>query len=95
MMATFSVIDLSKIDALLIAFNDYAESLYQVTEDTSNLAVIIRNTINADNYGGNNKAEGYTNMVDLAGLVRAGADFAHGSEDVISAINHAVIYQKN
>lgn len=47
------------------------------------------------NHGGNNKSEGYTNMADLAGIVAAGADYAEGADEVLSAIDNAVIYTRN
>ena len=71
--ATLSVTDLSKIDDVIISFNDFAKSLYDASEDNSVLSDVIRNITYADNFGGNNKSEGYTNMVDLAGIVNAGA----------------------
>ena len=64
---------MSKIDDVIISFNDFAKSLYDASEDNSVLSDVIRNITYADNFGGNNKSEGYTNMVDLAGIVNAGA----------------------
>lgn len=93
--ATFSVVDLSKIDALLSAFHDYAENLYTATENENALAQVVRSAVEADNFGGNNKSEGYTNMVDLAGIVNAGASYADGAENALSAIENAVVYVKN
>ncbi|WP_432649762.1 clostripain-related cysteine peptidase [Huintestinicola sp.] len=93
--ATFSVIDLSKIDDVVTSFNDYAKELYEVSEDISVLSAIKRNVKKADNYGGNNKSEGFTNMVDLAGIVNSGADYAEGADEVLAAIDNAVIYKRN
>lgn len=94
-LATLSVIDLSKIDQVMISFNNYARNLYNATEDQEIFSKVVRNAVNVDNYGGNNKSEGYTNMVDLAGIVHAGASYAEGSEVVLSALNEAVIYSRN
>lgn len=93
--ATLSVIDLSKIDDVIISFNDYAKSLYEASDDNSVLSAVVRSIKKADNYGGNNKSEGYTNMVDLAGIVQAGAEYAEGADKVLSAIDKAVIYKRN
>lgn len=89
--ATFSITDLSKIDALVEAFNSAAAQMYSASEDTSVLAGLIRNINSAKNYGGNNDSEGYTNMVDLGSLLLAAQDCAD-VDAAISAINDAVIY---
>lgn len=93
--ATFAVTDLSKIDALMVAFNTYAENLYNATEDETTLTAVCRNASAADNFGGNNWSEGYANMVDLAGILDAGADYADGAEAARTALEDAVIYCKN
>lgn len=93
--ATLSVTDLSKIDDVIISFNDFAKSLYDASEDNSVLSDVIRNITYADNFGGNNKSEGYTNMVDLAGIVNAGASYGKGAQKVLSAIDNAVVYKRN
>ena len=63
--ATLSVIDLDKIDDVLVSFNDFAKDMYEAGDDSSVLANMIRGIENADNFGGNNRSEGYTNMVDM------------------------------
>ncbi len=93
--ATFSIVDLAQIDSLLESFHTYSQNLYQVTEDTEIFSEVVRNAMNADNYGGNNKSEGYTNMVDLAGVVDAGSAYVDGAEQVLDSINQAVIYKRN
>lgn len=93
--ATLSVIDLSKIDELIVSFNSYAEALYQASEDKSVLAEFARGVKTIDNYGGNNKSEGYTNMVDLAGMIHASESYVSGADAVVSAIDNAVVYTKN
>ncbi|MDD6991104.1 MAG: clostripain-related cysteine peptidase [Oscillospiraceae bacterium] len=93
--ATLSVIDLSEIDGIIVSFNDFSKNLYEASEDNSVLSAVVRKVKNADNYGGNNKSEGYTNMVDLAGIVSSGAGYADGADEVLSAIDKAVIYKRN
>lgn len=90
-MATLSVTDLSKVDDLIINFNTFAQELYNATESSQDLSYIIRAIENADNFGGNNKTEGYTNMVDLGEIVSAcGLD---SSSAVTSALEEAVVYK--
>lgn len=93
--ATLSVIDLDKIDDVIVRFHDYVKGLYDASEENAVLSEVVRRVKDADNYGGNNKAEGYTNMVDLAGVVKAGAGHAAGAERVLSAIDAAVVYKRN
>lgn len=89
--ATFSITDLSKIDAVVEAFNSAAQQMYNAAEDSSSLAGLVRNINGAKNYGGNNDSEGYTNMVDLGALLLAAQDYAD-VDAAVSAIGSAVIY---
>ncbi|MGN1340979.1 MAG: clostripain-related cysteine peptidase [Oscillospiraceae bacterium] len=93
--ATLSVIDLSKIDDVIISFNDYAKALYDASGNNSVLSDVVRKISYADNFGGNNKSEGYTNMVDFAGIVQAGAEYGVGADNVLSALDKAVVYMRN
>ncbi|MGN0688354.1 MAG: clostripain-related cysteine peptidase [Oscillospiraceae bacterium] len=93
--ATLSVIDLSAIDEVIISFNDYAKALYEISANNAVLSEVVRNVKYADNFGGNNKAEGYTNMVDLAGLIISGNRYAQGADRVLSALGKAVVYKVN
>lgn len=90
--ATFSVTDLSKIDDLVTAVNKAAESMNSAADDSSALASMVRGINSARNYGGNNKSEGYTNMVDLGALMSAVSDNAAAANEVLAAIDNAVIY---
>ncbi|MGN0605429.1 MAG: clostripain-related cysteine peptidase [Oscillospiraceae bacterium] len=92
---TLSVVDLSKIDDVIISFNDFAKDLYDNSEENSVMSSFVRNVKKADSYGGNNKSEGYTNMVDLAGIVLSGYDYTDKAEKVLSDIDNAVVYKRN
>jgi hypothetical protein len=94
-LVTLSVIDLSKLDPLLQAFNSFSDKLYQVSENEEVLTELIRGIRAAENFGGNNKTEGYTNMVDLGGIVQACAEYTEGADIVLSALDDAVIYAVN
>lgn len=91
-LATLSVVDLSRLDTLLVSFNAFAESMYGAGSDSEALASMIRGIERADNFGGNNKSEGYTNMVDLGGLLSACADWTEGADAALAALRDAVIY---
>ena len=86
--ATFAITDLSKIDELLISFDKTAKEMYE-SED---IADISRAVQKADNFGGNNRSEGYTNMVDLKGLLNAAKPYAPNAEDTLEKLENAVIF---
>jgi len=91
-IATLSVVDLSRIDDLLISFNAFAKNMFDAGEDDESMAEIVRGIENADNFGGNNKSEGYTNMVDLDGILTASAEYVNGADAVKKALADAITY---
>lgn len=91
-VATQSVIDLSKVDELLESFNAYARGMYEAGKDATDLSQIVRGIKSSDNYGGNNATEGYTNMVDLGGIIGAGEDYADSAKTVLKDLDLAVVY---
>lgn len=88
---TFAITDLSKIDELVIAFNETAQEMYE----GGYMNEIAREIYKADNFGGNNRNEGYTNMVDMLGLLNAAAEYCNTTDDTIEALNNAVISKVN
>jgi len=94
---TLSVIDLSAVDALLDAYNLVGmEALLSACDDPVYFNSFGRIARSAENYGGNNSSEGYTNMVDLGDLVRQsmGNDLLSASgEALLAALDDAVYYQ--
>lgn len=88
---TFAITDLSKIDELVIAFNKTAQEMYE----GGYMNEIAREIYKADNFGGNNRNEGYTNMVDMLGLLNAAAEYCNTTDDTIEALNNAVISKVN
>ncbi|MCR4649440.1 MAG: hypothetical protein K5776_10235 [Lachnospiraceae bacterium] len=92
--ATLSLVDLGKIDDVVKGFNSFAMNMYKVTEDTLVLSDIVREIHYAENFGGNNRNDGYTNMVDLSGMIQACSQYTDGSE-ALQAIESAVIYNKS
>ena len=90
---TFSIIDLSKTDAILTAFNDFAKDLYEAADDAEKRADIVRAILSVDDFGGNNKTEGYSNMIDLGGLIEACASYSKNAAAASKAIKDAVVYK--
>lgn len=91
--ATLSVVDLSKIDQLIQDYYRFSQEMYDSGADQSTLAAMSRGINKVSNYGCNNRREGYTNMVDLGGLVDACASVTPSAADVQQSLHDAVTYQ--
>ena len=91
--ATLSLIDLSRIPALRVAFDAYAKDIYTAMEKGNGFTPISRSISSADNFGGNNRNEGYTNMVDLGGLIAAGREWSANADSASEALSDCVLYQ--
>ena len=89
---TFSIIDLSKMDALLVSFNNFAKDLYEAAGDTSKRADIVRAIGEVDDFGGNNRIEGYTNMVDLGGIIKACGTYSGNADAAYKALKAVIAY---
>lgn len=95
-MVTLSVVDLSKMDPLIAAYNNIGiEALINAGEKQSFISSFGRAARSAENYGGNNNSEGYTNMVDLGDLVRQSGDalLPATGEALLKALDDALVYQ--
>ena len=92
--STLVVMDLSKVDEILEAFNTFANSMYEAGADSSAMSNMVRGIQNAEFFGSNNKSEGYTNMVDLVGLAEACDGYAEGIEELKSAVSDSMAYIK-
>ena len=92
-IVTMSVIDLSKMDPLLKKFNSFSQQVYRKSEDKDVLSAMVRNINSVDNFGGNNKADGYTNMVDLGGIISSCKKWSDKAEAAGSALDEAVVYK--
>ena len=90
---TLSVVDLSKIDQLIQDFYRFSQETYASGTDQQTFAAMSRGIQKVDSYGCNNRREGYTNMVDLGGLVDACASVTPSASDVKTALHNAVPYQ--
>lgn len=93
--ATLSVIDLSKIDNLIVSFNEFAKDIYEKTEDSNTYTQVVRSILIADNFGGNNKSEGYTNMVDIGSMVEVSQKYSDAAGKTLKALEDCVVYMKN
>ena len=90
-VATFAITDLSKLDELLLSFDMTSRELYESEKFTD----IARAVSNAENFGGNNRSEGYTNMVDLKGLLNAVKPYAPSASETLEKLQNAIISQSS
>ena len=95
---TLSVIDLSKLPALKLAYDAFGIEALEAAEKHPKkfFSAFVREAKTAENYGGNTKNQGYTNMVDMADLAKETKEQLPKSYDqLIKAVNDAVIYRVN
>lgn len=94
---TLSVTDLTRIPVLVEAYDALgSEALNAACDDTTFFTRFSRAAGASENYGGNTREQGYTNMVDLGDLVRNASDLLpEHSDAVLSALSDCVLYQVN
>ena len=91
---TLSLTDLSKVGALLDAYESFGqEALVAAAEDPGFFAELGRAAAQSENYGGNTREQGYTNMVDLGHLARQTAWMLPSAQSVCDALADCVLYQ--
>ena len=92
-LATLAVTDLSRLPALASAFDAMAAEMKGFTAEPNMLQPLTQAIVRAENYGGNNDSEGYTNMVDLGDLALcAEGVLSETSDAVLAALADAVPY---
>lgn len=94
---TLAVTDLKKLDDLLTAFNSMGkEILSSAIAAPAVCGEFARSAQRAENYGGNNNTDGYTNMVDLGDLVRKAENILpETATQVLEALDDAIVYKIN
>lgn len=92
--STLSVVDLNKVDDLFKEFNVFSKNMSDTVKEVTDITAITKIASGSENYGGNNAYEGYTNMVDLGDFVKNMAPYVDGAEEVLKALDEAVVYNK-
>ncbi len=91
---TLSVTDLSKLNPLLEAYESFGQEAFAAAaEDPGFFAELGRAAAQSENYGGNTREQGYTNMVDLGHLARQTAWMLPSAQRVCDALADCVLYQ--
>lgn len=93
---TLSLTDLSKVQPLLDAYETFgAEALAAACEDPGFFSHFGRAAAQSENYGGNTKEQGYTNMMDLGHMARQSAGILGSAQSVLDALDECVLYRVN
>lgn len=91
---TLSVTDLTRLTPLLEAYEAFGQEMFAAAaEDPGFFAELGRAAAQSENYGGNTKEQGYTNMVDLGHLARQTAWMLPSAQSVSDALAECVVYQ--
>ena len=91
---TLSLTDLTRLTPLLEAYEAFGQEAFAAAvEDPSFFAHLGRAAAQSENYGGNTREQGYTNMVDLGHLARQTAWMLPSAQGVCDALADCVIYQ--
>lgn len=96
--ATLSVVDLGKLPELRTAYANFGIEALRAAEKNprSFFSAFSREAESSENYGGNTREQGYTNMVDMKSLAKNAQKLLPQSADpLIAAIDSAVIYKVN
>ncbi|MCR4923507.1 MAG: hypothetical protein K5931_05805, partial [Lachnospiraceae bacterium] len=95
-LVTLSVTDLTKIPALSAAYRDFSGEMLYSTEEPERFRSVCSSIMKAENYGGNNDYEGYSDMVDLEDMVEKTEDLLNwNAENVKETLEDAVKYKVN
>ena len=89
--ATFSIIDLSKIDDVLISMNE----AFRVVYEQGDLGDVTRAVLEADSFGGNSVSEGYSNMLDLGNMLDQLSGYGQEVRDALQTLQGCVLYTMN
>ncbi len=91
---TLSVTNLTKLTPLLEAYEAFGqEALETATEEPGFFAELGRAAAQTENYGGNTREQGYTNMIDLGHFARQTAWMLPSAQDVSDALEECVVYR--
>ena len=94
---TLALTDLRKVSRLTESYNELGnEALLSALTDPNFFAHFGREARVSENYGGNTREQGYSNMVDLGNLVRNSESLFPGTAgEVLAAIEECVLYKVN
>ena len=90
---TLSLTNLTKLTPLLEAYEAFGqEALVAAAAEPGFFAQLGRAAAQSENYGGNTREQGYTNMVDLGHLARQTAWMLPSAQRVCDALAECIVY---
>ena len=94
---TLSATDLSKVAGLIAAYDDFGkEALASAVENPAFFAHFSKIANSVENYGGNTREQGYTNMTDLGTLaLKSSGLLPETTGAVTAALADCVVYKVN
>lgn len=94
---TLSVTDLSKVSNLIAAYDDFGkEALAYAAKNPTFFTQLSKIANSVENYGGNTREQGYSNMTDLGSLaLKAQEMLPETSGAVMAALADCVVYKIN
>lgn len=94
---TLSVTDLSKVSQLLTAYDDFGkEALSLAVQDPAFFTYFSKIANSVENYGGNTREQGYTNMTDLGNLALKSAELLPNTSGAVAeALQDCIVYKVN
>lgn len=91
---TLSVTDLTKLTPLLEAYESFGqEAFVAAAQNPGFFAELGRAAAQSENYGGNTREQGFTNMVDMGHLARKTAWMLPSAQRVSDALAECVVFQ--
>ena len=94
--ATLSLTDLRKVKALKTAFDAMAdEMLTKAYGDPEYFRAYARYAKDTENYGGNSRAEGYTDLADIKNFAENASEVLDSADAVLQALEDCVVYTVN
>jgi len=91
---TLSVTDLTKLTPLLKAYESFGqEAFVAAAQNPGFFAELGRAAAQSENYGGNTREQGFTNMVDMGHLARKTAWMLPSAQRVSDALAECVVFQ--
>lgn len=96
-LATMALWDLKKVPELIEAYNNIASEALEMSHIIDGYGVKISRAVNDTvNFGGNNSARGYTDMIDLGSLISNNIEyFPKNGKKILDMIDKTIIYKAN
>ena len=94
---TLSVVDLEKANVVFGSYEQFGQAILSYAlEEPSFYATFSKIANKSENYGGNSREQGYTNMVDFGHLAKLSEEYvATAASDVQKALAYSVVYKVN